>query len=415
MQAIWRFPIFLLTVFILVILPATVSAQTYQFVTLPGKSGNKTLTVTDADGTKVTFNLNNGGLGEVVVNGTIWDVRLTATTSSSALTISTNNGGDGRVTIHDIQCTGPLAAINAATTDLTGTLSLNQPITQLTLGDLFGGAITVNGSVSTLTVRDVKPGSIWVNGPVTTLSIGQIHGVVAVNGAVDTLTTGKIIGGTLTINGAINSLTTAAIQNGTLAVQSVSTLITGDLTNANILVGTYLGKDGALGGTALDADAFGPGRIGKFRVNGSVTGSTIRVGVDPVDGIFGNGNDVIAGGAASSIVLSDLANGSFTFSVSRLNQINGGPLTDGAKTLRLLATDTKGNSTQIAFTFTLDTVISALTFDLDGTSDTPPVGDQQTTADIVTLVGQTDPFAGVVIVETGPANDGRWQWRFYDQ
>ncbi|MCI0602797.1 hypothetical protein L0156_07260, partial [bacterium] len=301
MQAIWRFPIFLLTVFILVILPATVSAQTYQFVTLPGKSGNKTLTVTDADGTKVTFNLNNGGLGEVVVNGTIWDVRLTATTSSSALTISTNNGGDGRVTIHDIQCTGPLAAINAATTDLTGTLSLNQPITQLTLGDLFGGAITVNGSVSTLTVRDVKPGSIWVNGPVTTLSIGQIHGVVAVNGAVDTLTTGKIIGGTLTINGAINSLTTAAIQNGTLAVQSVSTLITGDLTNANILVGTYLGKDGALGGTALDADAFGPGSIGKFRVNGSVTGSTIRVGVDPVDGIFGNGNDVIAGGAASSI------------------------------------------------------------------------------------------------------------------
>ena len=32
-----------------------------------------------------------------------------------------------------------------------------------------------------------------------------------------------------------------------------------------------------------------------------MTGTTVRVGIDPVDGIYGNGNDALIGGTASSI------------------------------------------------------------------------------------------------------------------
>jgi hypothetical protein len=91
-------------------------------------------------------------------------------------------------------------------------------------------------------------------------------------------------------------------------------------------------------------------------------------------------------------VLGDLgADGRFTFSRARLNQINGGPLADGPHTLRLQAADEHGNvSAVFALPFTLDTAPPPITFDLAPASDSPPAGDQRTNLATVTLSGQTE-------------------------
>lgn len=74
-----------------------------------------------------------------------------------------------------------------------------------------------------------------------------------------------------------------------------------DVSGSRILAGASLGTDNAIGGTGSAADTFGGGAIGKIKVGGAVVNSTIGAGVNPVDGIFRNGNDVVVGGTASRI------------------------------------------------------------------------------------------------------------------
>lgn len=403
----------------------------WQFGAVPGRAGNTTLTLNDADGTQVTFSLSGPGLGEVIKDGSNWDLKVTGTTASSAVTITTRGGGNGRVTLNDVHVFGPLVAFTAAKTDLTGTLAIDGPVS----------------------IPGLLPGTI----------------------------------------------TLGSIQGGTVAVPSVEALtILGSVTNAKIYVGATLGQDGQPGGTGANVDTYGQGSIGLFTVTGSVTGTTVGVGIDPVDGIFSNGNDTLIGGSASSIggiiiggalntdsriiagalpasalingrLVSNLANdprfstdvtgpaltaglaqdtgtystdgltmtptitgsltdtggiatfnagfgatpmfnlladrqadGSFTLSLARLEQINGGSLTDGNYVLKLQATDTKGNPVQATMVFTLDTTAPViLTFDLDPASDTAPVGDQHTTTATVNFIGQTEALAAVLLLETG--------------
>lgn len=56
-----------------------------------------------------------------------------------------------------------------------------------------------------------------------------------------------------------------------------------------------------------------------------------------------------------------------------------------------------GNHEPFSIPFILDTVISIPTFDLSQLSDTSPVGDQQTTEEVVKLVGQTEANATVIL------------------
>jgi hypothetical protein len=62
-----------------------------------------------------------------------------------------------------------------------------------------------------------------------------------------------------------------------------------------------LGTDGKLGGTAAEADTFASGFIGRLKVNGAITDSLVSAGLNPVDGTFANGDDVIVGGTESQI------------------------------------------------------------------------------------------------------------------
>jgi len=64
------------------------------------------------------------------------------------------------------------------------------------------------------------------------------------------------------------------------------------------------------------------------------------------------------------------ANGNFSFSRARLEQINGGALADGTYTLNLQAKDQSGNLATFALTFTLDTTTATPTLTLGSGSDT---------------------------------------------
>lgn len=197
----------------------------WQFGTVPGRTGNTVLTLRDADGTAVTFRLTGPGVGTVVKDGTSWDLKLTGTTTTTAVTITTS-GGNGRVTLNDIQTAGSVASFTAATTDVNGTVAINGTITTLTLGDVLGG---------------------------------------------------------------------------TVAAKSITTFTARNLTNAKLYIGTTLGQDGKLGGTSTNLDTYGLGRLQALGLTGSMTGSTVRVSVNPVDGIFGNGNDRFVTGTPTGI------------------------------------------------------------------------------------------------------------------
>ncbi|MCV3217086.1 Ig-like domain-containing protein, partial [Plectonema radiosum NIES-515] len=94
--------------------------------------------------------------------------------------------------------------------------------------------------------------------------------------------------------------------------------------------------------------------------------------------------------------------GSFNFNRTTLEAIYGGRIPDGAHTLRLIASDSYGNtSNAFSFTFTLDTNIAQPTFNLDAASDSGTIGDNKTKFNTVTLTGLTEPGAILILEQTG--------------
>ncbi|NMQ04207.1 hypothetical protein E4Q08_02485 [Candidatus Accumulibacter phosphatis] len=111
------------------------------------------------------------------------------------------------------------------------------------------------------------------------------------------------------------------------------------------------------------------------------------------------------------------ADGHFTLSAARLTEIHGGALPDGSYTLRLVAGDAAGNSREVDLAFTLDTTPPALaSFTLDPASDTGTPGDRETSADIATLLGQSEPGTAVALSGSGLSTtaDATGAFRFAD-
>ena len=90
------------------------------------------------------------------------------------------------------------------------------------------------------------------------------------------------------------SLNTASI----LAAKIASITVAKNITDSILLAGATFGADGALGG---GDDTFATGKIGAIAIGGNVTESLIGAGYSSTNATFGDGDDTILGGIASSI------------------------------------------------------------------------------------------------------------------
>lgn len=314
----------------------------WSFGAVPGHSNSDSITLTDDFGTRVTFTLTGGGRGDVVLGDDGFDLHLTGTSANSVLKI-TASGGRGYTTLGDVLVDGAIKQIEAAKADLAGSLSIGGTVRSILLGDIGDGAsisIAGAGVPVKLTAGEVAGASIqsasgfesiaieaWLpgaggRGVIAAPSIGKllVDGAFGADldltGAASGLTLakvtidGRITGGAWNVGGSAGPISAKSIEagwqgsfqgavqkvsterdlGGTLAAPSIGTLDVGrNMVGARLLIG------------AISSGQFGPGFIGEMNVDGAIIDSTVLVGVDPVDGSYDNGDDVIVGGTASRI------------------------------------------------------------------------------------------------------------------
>jgi hypothetical protein len=126
---------------------------------------------------------------------------------------------------------------------------------------------------------------------------------VTVNGSLGSIVApaADVIGDFL-INGQVNRVVLGNVTGAALAATgNLGTVTVASLSSADLLSGASPGADGVFAGATDHDDAFFAGAITSLIVTGTITQSFIGAGVNPIDGVFGNGNDVIIGGTSSKI------------------------------------------------------------------------------------------------------------------
>jgi RHS repeat-associated protein len=261
-------------------------------------------------------------------------------------------------------------------------VTLTSPLTELTTGSKLTGTTNGNGSaIASLSYRFGTSNEI----PVTLNGSGGFDQVINLGGIASgsyTLTT--------TATDVAGNVTTTP-YSVSVTYDTTAPVITADLvSDTGTSTNDRITNNGAIAGTVTDQSS-----IASFRAG---FGST------PV----ANYVDVLA---------TRQANGSFSLSRARLEQINGGTLPDGTYTLNLQASDAAGNLSSSALTFTLDTTIATPTATLVSSSDTGVSNsDRITKIKTPTLLGKAEAGAvvtvsnGVQTLGTATANvTGDWQ------
>jgi len=100
--------------------------------------------------------------------------------------------------------------------------------------------------------------------------------------------------GSISCRGTLRAANLGTIS-GTIAAAQIRTLNAAAIDGATILAGAYLGSDGELAGRDPPRTHSAPARFWALTVRNSISASFIGAGVNPVDGIFGDGDDTLAG------------------------------------------------------------------------------------------------------------------------
>jgi hypothetical protein len=108
---------------------------------------NVKLTISDSNGTPVTFTLSGGGYGEIAGDSSFSQIILSGTTAKSLLSIKTIGRGT-KTSVGDIISVGPLKGIMAATTSLRGTINIGGGLNVLRLDDAIDANTIIIGSSS---------------------------------------------------------------------------------------------------------------------------------------------------------------------------------------------------------------------------------------------------------------------------
>uniref|UniRef100_UPI003CF3B8E5 Ig-like domain-containing protein n=1 Tax=Massilia sp. TSP1-1-2 TaxID=2804649 RepID=UPI003CF3B8E5 len=311
------------------------------------------LTLTDADGTRIVLTMAGKGTAIITEGAAGYTIAVSGSDATTQLS-ATTSGGDGRMALAALDVAGEMKSFSAATADLTGAITVSGALRTLVLGDATNAQIVTGGSglldisarnfsgvrVNTSQVANtVKLGSwtasatkgaMFQAGGLNSLTVERqftsdlilsgagagllVLGNVKVGGSVGAGVwsiagrAGNIAFGSsdalwrANVKGALSQLVVAGDVGGLLAAASLQMLqVVGSARNFTVLVGADLGSDGVLGGTGSAADTFSAGTLGRVRITGAVSGSTFMVGVNPVNGSFNDGDDVLLGTAANKI------------------------------------------------------------------------------------------------------------------
>lgn len=261
------------------------------FGTVGGKSGRK-LTLTDPDGTLVTFALTGTGAGTVGTSGGLWQVSLdAATTSSTTVSIATARGGpgDGKTVLASLTAPGALKSISAPTTRLAGPMSLTGAGAgvSITLGDIDGGSIASASPIQSLAASqwlDAADAAYQID--LTTPSIakiaiaGDFQGDVAVTGNLGSSVIGGGLAGSLwDIGGSVTKIAVAG-DAGQSIVRSgldIASLTLGSSTSSDFGAGVSLDLLKADRHVAVGDAASAPtGTIKSFTIKGDKKTPTVR-------------------------------------------------------------------------------------------------------------------------------------------
>ena len=211
-------------------------------------------------------------------------------TATKGVSVNMHIVGGGTVSFSNIDITGNVNSLHLPGSVVTGTVSASGSIGNLMLGDLQG-TLNITGGLGTLTTGDL-PGTISVGGNLGHLKAGKVSGKIIVTGNIVNLATGDV-SGEIYAGGSLVHAKVGAVTGLVAVASTLTSLTAASLSSAIILAGA------ALPGGVLDlsgsTDTFGAGTIGTLHVNGAISSSFVGAGVNPVDGVFGNGNDTSAG------------------------------------------------------------------------------------------------------------------------
>ena len=245
--------------------------------------------VTDASGDTATLTLSGGGYGTVTQNNGITDVVLTGTSSSSIFTIATRSGAPFSLDAIDVQ--GAIATINAATTTVTGSLTVRKSATTIKLGafDPAGSAaVSVDigsGGTLTLTLGAVTDADMSSSSAIRTLTAASWQGGLIAVPSITTLNVKGIFDPDLQTSSStkLQTATLGTVDGGDWAIPGgIGTLrINGDFSNASIYAGANAGPDQKLG---TSDDTYQTATITSVFIGGNVTSSLIAAGASPQSG-----------------------------------------------------------------------------------------------------------------------------------
>lgn len=221
-------------------------------------SANNPATYRDIAGNRVTITLTGPGSGTVTKssNGLGQFLQLTGTTEKSVLTI---RSGGGQTSFAGIMINGGLAALNAPTTNVKGSLTSVAAIRNLTINYLSGGEIVLGPSGDpnvfvNLNIKRIVDSSLTSDTAIKALNLGSwIDSGTPdqlVAPAIKTLLATGDFGADVTTNiGDLGTMTVRGVMKGSnvtitpsAAPGKIGTLTVGSMLNSQVTVGQKIGS-----------------------------------------------------------------------------------------------------------------------------------------------------------------------------
>jgi hypothetical protein len=321
---------------------------------------NVRFSLTDSDGSLVTFILTGGGTGHVTDSGGVVNLTLDNTTARSNLSIVARGGEDRLTTVGNITINGPINVISASTVNLTGNLTINGDARTILLRDITGpSAITIGGTtpvvlraanVANATINSTAPirsllVTSWVDNDATAdvitapyitalVSRGEFAAGLSLSGvgaAGDiTLRSAVITGDLSATDWSITGNATSIVTRGSIGADWTAR-ISGSLRVLNVL-GSFAGdvvansiNTLAVRGDVSAASVVTLDTLNVISLRGNVDHSTFQTGVYVgADGSLGGGDDGFEGGVIRVIsVTGNVTASTFAAGVDLANGVYG--------------------------------------------------------------------------------------------